>query len=109
MEPLIWCNNTLKNENLQNHLEEKVKLLLQGPLQNYNDYATEKCIKSFCEGLGYLESILLYQREIHPHKCEISYWHTRKSEYEEKWKEVEKIVLNSINRQFRHYLEFLPK
>ncbi|WP_066297438.1 hypothetical protein [Bacillus sp. FJAT-29937] len=107
MDALNWSKSTFKNEKLQNYLEEKVRSLLKGPLRNHSDYAQEKCIKSFCEGLGYLESVLLYQREIHPHKLELSYWQGREEEYKKYWLEVEGIILNSINRQFRHFLEFL--
>ena len=67
---LMWCNNVMKDEELQTELESKVTALLEGPLKDRDEYAQEKCIKSFYEGLVYLESLLLKQNGIHPSDSE---------------------------------------
>lgn len=107
MDAVNWCDNTFKNDNLQSYLKERITSLIEGPLQDRSDYAKEKCIKSFCEGLGYLEGNLMYQRKIHPNKLDIMFWQGKEKEYMEKYSEVEKIIFASIDRKYRHFLVFL--
>lgn len=102
-----WCNNILKNSSSQKHLESRVNLLLQDPLKESKQYAQEKAIKSFCEGIGYLEGFLLFQRQIHPSNIEHSYWNGKEAAYMEALKEVDLIVKEAINRQYRHFCIFL--
>lgn len=72
-----------------------------------SDQSVLKLIKSFCEGIGYLEGVLLFQRHIHPSNIEHSYWAGKEAAYMEALKEVDLIVKESINRQYRHFCIFL--
>lgn len=102
-----WCKNRLKNSSSQEFLESKVNILLACPLKERDQYAQEKAIKSFCEGIGYLEGVLLFQRHIHPSNIEHSYWIGKEASYMEALKEVDLIVKEAINRQYRHFCIFL--
>lgn len=109
---LMWCNNVMKDEELQTELESKVAALLEGPLKDRDEYAQEKCIKSFYEGLVYLESLLLKQNGIHPSDSEeiIMQIHSGKMTREEfvrKTEEVRARMKSEISRQFRNFLAFL--
>ena len=109
---LMWCKNAMIDEEVQKELEHKVVALLEGPLKDKNDYAQEKCIKSFYEGLSYLEKLLLKQNNIHPHDgVEIMSMMRRgkltHDEYLKKQEEVRQTMKSEISRQFRHFLAFL--
>lgn len=101
-----YCSYRLKDENNQKELESKVLALLEGPLKHRGEYQKEKCIKSFCELLRYLEKILLYERGIHYTQynyADPNYLTT----YKEKHEEVVRILRNEMSRQFRHFITFL--
>lgn len=104
---LVWCADMLQNEASQQVLEQKVKALLEGPLRQKSDYAKEKAVKSFSEGIRYLESVLLYQRDIHRDQLNLLEISKNMKAYQDKQLEVEKIVKMEIHRQMRHYLTFL--
>ena len=104
-ELLTYCYNCMHDNSLQKELESKVLALLEGPLRHRDEYQKEKCIKSFCEGLVYLEKVLLFQRNIdsyanfnNPHLARL---------YEEKMNDVRRIMKREISRQFRHFITFL--
>lgn len=113
MQMLDWCKDTFINENAQKHLEERITLLLKGPLKDKGEYAQEKAIKSFSEGLRLLESILLRDRKIHPHHMEDKLallYNTssiHREQYIKLYEEVERILIVEINRQYRHFCTFL--
>ena len=109
---LMWCNNVMKDKELQAELEDKLTALLEGPLKDKNEYAQEKCIKSFYEGLVYLESLLLKQNGIHPSDTDelIMQLHSGKMTQEKftrKTEEVRNKIKSEISRQYRHFLAFL--
>lgn len=103
MNYLSWCQNSLKNKNVQELLEEKIKKLVPSYFDENDEYAIEKFIKSFCEGLRYLESTLLYQRGIHPEQLKKDY----RKDNVIKYQEVEAIMIREVNRQAQHYETFL--
>ena len=109
---LMWCNNVMQDEVLQKELEKRIVSLLEGPLKLKSDYAQEKCIKSFYEGLVYLEKLLLKQNDIHPHDAHqiIELMHTgrlTKEEFARRNEMVRSQMLSEISRQHRHFLTFL--
>ena len=109
---LMWCNNVMKDEELQTELESKVAALLEGPLKDRDEYAQEKCIKSFYEGLVYLESLLLKQNGIHPNDtneifAKIHKGSMSKEDFIRKTEEVRAKMKSEISRQFRNFLAFL--
>lgn len=104
---IMWCAGTLQNGNSQKRLEEKVKLLLEGPLRDKDEYAQEKAIKSFSETIRYLESLMMYQNGIHRDQIDIVSVSNNPKVYQEKMELVEKTVEVELNRQMRHYLTFL--
>ena len=101
-----YCSYRLKDENNQKELESKVLALLEGPLRNRDEYQKEKCIKSFCEGLVYLEQVLLFQRNIDSYAFNFNNHHLARL-YEEKMNDVRRIMTREINRQFIHFITFL--
>lgn len=110
MEILTHIQNTFRNEKCQKELEAKATSLLLGPLKYKSEYSKEKAIKSFSEGLHYLEDLLLMQRGIHPSNFKNNSKFSAESykeDYSKKYLEVENIILSSIARQFRHFLTFL--
>jgi len=107
MNRITWINYTCKNENTQKLLEEKAEMLLLGPLKEKDEYQKEKALKAFSEGLGYLESVLLHDRGIHPSKLDLVKLRRNPKVYAEKLKEVENIMKKEISRQYRHFITFL--
>lgn len=108
---LTWCGNTFFDEECQKELEHKVLLLLEGPLGNKSEYAQEKAIKAFSEGLGYLETLLLMKKNIHPHDL-MNHNHivlnpNLRNKCLEELDDVKKSILSEIDRQYRHFLIFL--
>lgn len=104
MDALVWVENKLDNTDSQALLEEKAKVLLEGPLKDKSEYQQEKALKSFSEKIMYLESLLMYQKGIHHKQLDF----TRISQdYREKHEDVAKAVRAEINRETRHYLIFL--
>lgn len=104
---MIWCAGQLQNEKSQQRLEEKVKLLLDGPLRDKSEYAQEKAIKSFGETINYLESVLLYQRGIHRDQLDLVEVSRNPKAYQDKMEEVEKKIESELSRLLRHYSIFL--
>lgn len=107
MNTIDWCRNTFQNEKTQALLEEKIELLLQGGLAKKSEYEKEKAIKSFSEGLGYLEGLLLYQREIHRKMIDPVKVSMNPDDYIAKYQEVQQIMETEIKRQYRHWTTFL--
>ncbi|WCK57321.1 hypothetical protein PP175_29465 (plasmid) [Aneurinibacillus sp. Ricciae_BoGa-3] len=107
MNALDWCQNTFKNEESQKKLEKKVQMLLESVLREKDDYAKEKCIKSFSEGLRYLESVLLYQRGVHPEQMNPVEVMQKREYYTKQWEEIESIIESEINRQYNHFVAFM--
>ena len=107
MNASIWCDNALKNTDSQKYLEEKLQALLMGPLRDKSDYAKEKALKSFSEGIGYLESLLMYQSGIHHTQINPLMNLHKKEEMKKKYLEVENTVKKEINRQYKHFCTFL--
>lgn len=105
-ELLTYCANYMHDSLLQKELENKVLELLEGPLNNRDEYQKEKCIKSFCEGLAYLEKVLLFQRNIESCNFNFNNPHLARL-YEEKMNDVRRIMTREISRQFRHFTTFL--
>lgn len=108
-EHLVWCSNALKDEQAQKVLEEKVGLLIETHFKDSSDYAIEKFVKSFSETIIYLENLMLTNRGIHPSQISKSKDLVRlqKDDILQKYKEVRKIIIGEIKRQFRHYNTFL--
>lgn len=103
---LSYCANCMHDNTLQQELESKALALLDGPLRERDDYVKEKAIKSFSEGLRYLESSLLYARGIHPNQYDFSSIEFLNT-YDKKIEEVRAIMFTEIKRQFRHFIIFL--
>lgn len=102
-------NYQFKSENIQNKMEEKMGQLLEGALKDKDDYQKEKALDMFAQTILYLESTLLYQNEVHPHKLDPKMMMDQKKmkEYFEKTQEIEKILENEINRSYRFFNIFL--
>lgn len=104
MEAIRWCDNLLKQKEAQSHLEEKVQSLLEMYFEGKSEYAKEKFIKTFSEGLIYLENNLEYSRGLHPsqlHENQATLMSNPK-ETMRKMNEVKDTLINEINRQYRH-------
>jgi hypothetical protein len=78
-------------------------------LPGKDDCTIEKFIKSFSEGLGYLEKLLLYQNNIHPKQLYNVNLNLvlQPENIVQKLNEIEKAMLTEIDRQYRHYSFFL--
>lgn len=107
MKTLDWSKNTFSNESSQKLLDEKVNMLLDGVLREKDEYQKEKAIKSFCEGLGYLEKLLQYQREVHRSQLDLVKISQNPSDYQKKIDEIANIIESEIKRQYRHFSTFL--
>jgi hypothetical protein len=109
MENIQWCSNMLKDKEAQKHLEERIQVLIDMFFKGKSDYAIEKFIKSFGEGLTYLENDMLRHRGIHPSQIEknLVYLQSHPEETMTKMTEVKNTMMNEINRQFRHFQTFL--
>ncbi|MCA1064770.1 hypothetical protein QTG56_24500 (plasmid) [Rossellomorea sp. AcN35-11] len=105
MQAINWARSySLKNPMNQKQMEDAIQSLSEGKLGDMDDYSQEAFTKTFCEGILHLEGNLLYGNDIHPHKAERF---INPTEYKRKYKEVEKIVANSIERQKRLYLQMI--
>jgi flagella basal body P-ring formation protein FlgA len=111
MENIKWCENMLKDKEAQALLEEKVQILIDMFFKGKRDYAIEKFIKSFGEGLIYLENTLLKDRGIHPSQIQenMIYLSAHPEETAKKIKEVQDKMKMEINRQYRHFQTFLSE
>lgn len=107
MNMLEWCQNSLNNSKNQELLNEKVELLLQGPLKEKNVYQQEKAIKSFAEPISYLESLLSLQKGIVDGEQSFEQRPGGLEELFAAMDEIEFKVASEINRQYRHFIEFL--
>ena len=107
MNAMDYAKNIFDNDVIQQHLEQKVEMLLSGPLKEKSDYAQEKAIKTFWMTAKHLESALLHERNIHPNHTNWLDIVGKEEEYFKKLKEVEKLVVNEIDYQYRHFITFL--
>ncbi|MBZ9688453.1 hypothetical protein G9F72_019165 [Clostridium estertheticum] len=107
MEHLDWCKDVFENKECQKNLEEKVTILIKMYFTGTKDYPIEKFTKSFSEGLGYLEKLMLIKKGIHHSKLDQTSFKENKDTIIQKYKEIEKTVLVETNRQYRMYLTFL--
>lgn len=104
MEAIQWCDNMLKQKEAQEHLKEKVQSLLDMYFEGKGEYVQEKFIKSFAEGFIYLENDLEYSRGLHPSQLQDNHamLMSNPDETMRKMTEVKNILINEINRQYRH-------
>lgn len=107
MESTVHIQHTFSDPCLQGILEEKAKILLQGPLKEKSEYAQEKALKSFAEGLLYLNESLLLRRGVHGSQLKPEVIMGNEKEFIAKQEEVRSIMQTEIDRQFRHYISFL--
>ncbi len=107
MNNLEWCKSTFENKTCQSHLEEKLSLLLVSYFKGKEDYPIEKFIKSFSEGLRYLESLLLMKKGIHNSQLKVGNPPINMKDLATKHEEIEKILLVEIDRQYRNFITFL--
>lgn len=110
MDAVAWARSyNLKNPTNQAQMVEAIRKLSAegGFFAEKSEHVQEKAVKSFCELIVYLESTLFYQRDIHPGKIDLAKASAKPAEYQKKYAEVEKIVTNEINRQYRHFSMFL--
>lgn len=91
-----YAINKLNDDISQELLEDKLKILLEGPLSTRSDYAKEKCLLSFTEPLLMLEIALLSRKDnnMHPTKTAIV-------------KKIRNIMIDAINEQYDHFVAFL--
>jgi hypothetical protein len=105
---LEWAMGTFRNERVYEHLRPKLTILIDTFLGISDTYAIETFIKSFCEPLIYLESILLDKRGIHPSKLDLNkIKQLTPDEVKELHSEVYEIMQSEIDRQYRNYFTFL--
>jgi hypothetical protein len=104
-----WCKDTFENLTCQQYLEGKLDALVTVFFNENEKYVIEKFTKSFCEGLCYLEKLLLYKRGIHPTQFEKVTFIADSKELSDKYLEIENILISEINRQYRNYTIFLPQ
>lgn len=111
MEAISWCKNLLQQKEAQSHLEEKVQLLLDMYFKDKSDYAKEKFIKCFAEGIVYLENNLQYSRGLHHSQLADNqvYLMQNPKETMKKMEEVKQTLINEINRQHRHMATVLSE
>lgn len=111
MDNLQWCSNLLDNKKCQTEMEEKVTSLIDMYFKEKSDYAIEKFIKCFCEGLASIESNLQRTRGIHPDQIvnNLGYLQTHQEETMKNMKEVETVLSSEIKRQYRNYTTFLSE
>lgn len=111
MNGIKWCESMLRTKEAQHLLEEKIKLLIHSYFEGKSDYAIEKFIKSFGEGLTYLEDNLLKSRGLHPSQIQGNMLQLSMNPVStaQKLDEVEKILKMEIKRQYRHFDTFLSE
>ncbi|PLS19184.1 hypothetical protein CVD28_01895 [Bacillus sp. M6-12] len=111
MKHIQWCQNMLKDKEVQALLEEKVQILIDMYFKGKSDYAIEKFIKSFCEGIRYLENELLKDKGLHPSQIQknMTYLSAHPQETIKNMAEVKRVVTVEVNRQFRHFNTFLSE
>lgn len=104
MEVIRWCDNMLKQEEAQQHLQEKAQSLIDMHFEGKSDYVKEKFIKNFSEGFIYLENNLEYSRGLHPSQLQDNQvmLMSNPKETMRKMTEVKDTLINEINRQYRH-------
>lgn len=107
MNALHFVQNLLENSESQKHLENKVQLLLETVLKNKGEYEQEKAIKSFSEGILYLESLLKYKNGIHHDQIDLIQVSRNPGDYAKKYKEIEDTIKVEIDRQYRHFVTFM--
>ncbi len=109
MNHLEWCRGMLEDKECQKLMEDKVASLIEIFFKGKDDYKIEKFVKSFCEGLMYLQNSLLLKRGLHHSQTQknMMYLATHKDETAQNLKEVHDILINEINRQYRHFTTFL--
>lgn len=107
MSALSFAQNMLKSDKVQASLELAVKSLLAGTLREKEVYAQEKCVLSFCELIRNVEQTCLYSRGIHPVQIKKQGYGVNQKDYIQQSEEVERILEGEIQRQLRHFREFL--
>ena len=88
-------------------MEEKLAILINANFNDGQDYGSEKFIKCFAEGLGYLEKLMMFQRNIHFSQFSQVSIFKNKEDIAKKYMELEKIMISEIDRQYRNYIIFI--
>ncbi|RYD06147.1 hypothetical protein N752_05725 [Desulforamulus aquiferis] len=105
MDYTVWITKSVYPD-VSEEIKRTTVFLKELYLSNANEYEIEKFIKSYCEGLHYLENSLLRQRGIHhqqkQHQQVIS------MDVIEQYEEVRQIMLASVKRHCRNYMVWLP-
>lgn len=97
-----------KNEFSHDYSEYSIKKLLNHDFISYNNnYNVEKLTKSFYEGLCSKEIEFLKERGIHMEQIKDKLHLVDMKDYEEKIKEVERMTMIEIDKQYDNYIIFL--
>lgn len=107
MNHLSWISNTSIFDEVQEQLENDVQLLLDAYFTDVDDYAIEKFVKFYSEGLRYLEKTLLLQRGV----ISGNYSHDLMLQSQKVLglqDEIKQIMLNELKRHHRHATTFIP-
>jgi spore germination protein GerM len=108
-EVLIWITPLWDKES-NNLLIEAVNELLEVPMvKSMNEYKQEKLIKSFTEGIRYLESLMKYEYGINHSRVSemVSSGNFDEKKYISDTKMIGNIIKTEIKRQLRHFKTFL--
>lgn len=107
MNHLNWISNTSIFDEVQEQLENDVQLLLDAYFVDVDNYAIEKFVKFYAEGLRYFEKTLLLQRGVDPNNYSYDLM-LQPQKILELQDEVKRIMLNELKRHYRHATTFIP-
>lgn len=107
MNHLDWINCTSQFPEVQQKIEENCQLLIDIYFDPEEDYAIEKFLKFYSEGLRYLERLLLLQNGVAPENINNGLAMSA-DEVQEKQQIVKNQMFTNASRHFRHAITFLP-
>lgn len=111
MDNISWIKNTSQFAEVQEKLEKDCKDLIDLYFLENDNYAIEKFLKVYTEGLGYLENSLLYKYRCAPEQmADLEVIHSNfknAGEAMEAMEQVKVIMISEVKRQKRHATIFL--
>ncbi len=111
MEHLDWIKNTSQFDKVQKTIEADCSYFIEHYFNENNDYAIEKFLKVYTEGLRSMEQLLLHKyncdSENLSNPSKFYHNHVDKESYLKKLEEIELIMTSEAKRQRRHIEIFL--
>lgn len=109
MNHLDWIKDTSVFKEVQERIESDCQSLIDTYFHKDDDYAIEKFLKTYAEGLRYLERLALLKRGVSEENIAdwISAPNSDIANYHKNRDAVKKIMLAEASRQYRHALTFM--